>query len=472
MSYQVRHYQPCSSRFRSNGFNSASPPSTSTTVEEQSTRQQPDTTTCLLSPPEPNKKRRVCHLAAAFLDPALWRFLPDHLLEKVAACMPFPGLFRCRAVNKRLKEFVFSEKFQEARACVKSWDALSSKSQYLLIFATIKGENLCTAYDSASNRWLRMPPMRGLDPRAKDCIAGDGGLLCFRDVNDQGIASLFVYNPVTTSCRELPAMHIGNSVTQHTWLLTHIIFNRFSSSYKLLVLTKRTCHQACAHMEIYDSLTQTWSVDNNLSVIERKYKLSYSPQVGACCDNFFYFVAKEGILRNSVMGLVVYDIYEGVFREKLLYRCEPRCPGSKIEVQVVECKGTVYMVVREDDCKGTKGVSFCRLNPSKEQKIEDALLFESFFAKWGSKFPRYRCVSVRDELGLLLYDKSFQVLADDLSEELKLPPCPFQGLDNFVPSTSLIPRCKALHMYYAAQNVVSEAHFQPNAAATVQNSHG
>jgi len=220
-------------------------------------------------------------------------------------------------------------------------------------------------------------------------------------------------------------------------------------------------------MEIYDSLTQTWSVDKNLSVIERKYKLSYSPQVGACCDNFFYFVAKEGILRNSVMGLVVYDIYEGVFREKLLYRCEPRCPGSKIEVQVVECKGTVYMVVREDDCKGTKGVSFCRLNPSKEQKIEDALLFESFFAKWGSKFPRYRCVSVRDELGLLLYDKSFQVLADDLSEELKLPPCPFQGLDNFVPSTSLIPRCKALHMYYAAQNVVSEAHFQPNAAATV-----
>jgi len=172
MSYQVRHYQPCSSRFRSNGFNSASPPSTSTTVEEQSTRQQPDTTTCLLSPPEPNKKRRVCHLAAAFLDPALWRFLPDDLLEKVAACMPFPGLFRCRAVNKRLKEFVFSEKFQEARACVKSWDALSSKSQYLLIFATIKGENLCTAYDSASNRWLRMPPMRGLDPRAKDCIAG------------------------------------------------------------------------------------------------------------------------------------------------------------------------------------------------------------------------------------------------------------------------------------------------------------
>lgn len=181
MSYQVRHFQPSSSRFRSCGFNSASPPSSSSSSVEEPTattilvRQQSDTTWMSTKPNvelPSNKKRRTCPIAAAFLDPALWRFLPDDLLEKVAAYMPFPGLFRCRAVNKRLKEFVFSEKFQEARACVKSWDSLYPKSQYLLIFATIKGENLCTAYDAVANRWLRMPPMRGLDPRAKDCIAG------------------------------------------------------------------------------------------------------------------------------------------------------------------------------------------------------------------------------------------------------------------------------------------------------------
>ncbi|KAG0624093.1 hypothetical protein M758_3G223600 [Ceratodon purpureus] len=471
MSYQVRHFQPCSSRFRSTSFHSVAPPVEKPAAELQCSWVWPPQRP--VEQPEA-KKRKLCPKAAAYLDPALWKFLPDDLLEKVAAHLPFPGLFKCRAVSKRLKEFVFSEKFQEARACVKSWDVLSPKSKYLLMFATIKGENMCTAYDAVGNHWLHMPPMRGLDPRAKDCVAGDGGLLCFRNVNEQGAVTLFVYNPVTASCRELPPMHVGNSMTQHTWLLTHMIFNRFTSSYKLLVLTKSMqCPQACAHMEIYDSLTQTWTIDKKLSVIERKYKLSFAPQVGACCDNFFYFVAKEGILRSSVMGLVVYDIYEGVFREKLLYRCEPRCPGSKIEVQVVECKGTVYMVVREDDPKGTKGVSFCRLNPSKELKIEDAVLFESFFEKWGSVFPSYRCVSVRDELGLLLYDKSFQVLADDLSDELKLPPCPFQGLDSFVPSTKLFSalpafKCnKSLSMYYATQNVVSEAHFQPNAAAVV-----
>lgn len=291
--------------------------------------------------------------------------------------------------------------------------------------------------------------------------------MCFRDVDDQGHASLFVYNPITQKCRELPPMQFGKSMQHHAWILTHMVYNRFSCSYKLMVLTKRHCSRACAHMEIYDSLTHTWTLDNGLAILERKYNLSFAPQVGACCDNFFYFVAKEGILRGtSVMGLVVYDIFEGAWREKLLYRCEPRCPGSKIEVQVVECKGTVYMVVREDDFEGTKGVSFCRLNPSKEQKIEDAVLFESFFGKWGSKFPAYRCVSVQNELGLFLYDKSFQVLVDDLSEELMLPRCPLQGLEQCVSSTS-ITRFKSPHSYYTKKTVISEVHFQPNAAALV-----
>ena len=171
----MRHFQASTSRFRSAEFHSVSPP-----VEKPATV-SPQQCTWVWSPqkpvhqPEPEvKKRKICPRAAAYLDPALWKFLPDDLMERVAAYLPFPGLFRCRAVNKRLKEFVFSEKFQEARACVKSWDELSPDSKFLLLFATLKGQNMCTAYDAAGNRWLHMPPLRGLDPRAKDCVAGKG----------------------------------------------------------------------------------------------------------------------------------------------------------------------------------------------------------------------------------------------------------------------------------------------------------
>jgi hypothetical protein len=231
------------------------------------------------------------------------------------------------------------------------------------------------------------------------CFAtGDGGLLCFRDVDEQGQATLFVYNPLTQKHRELPTMWIGNSMIQQEWILTQMVMDRFTGAYKIIILTKKKKQQqhgggggagispasrkedaAGAHMEVYDSHKHTWTVDFGLSVLERRYNLNFSPQVGACCDNFFYFVAREGICQGTnIMGLIVYDIFEGCCREKLLYRCEPRCPGSKIEVQVVECKGTVYIVVQEDDCTGTKGISFCLLNPSREQKIEDSLLFEGF----------------------------------------------------------------------------------------------
>ena len=211
MSIQVRHFQACSNSFRSSGFNSAAPPllRTTTTVQQQDQEKEeessavgsppaaPTTTTThmswtcsqqyhqhqrqhkhnkpsLPSHAEPEAKRRKpCAIAAGFLDPSLWKFLPEDLMEKVAAYMPFPGVFRCRAVNKRLQEYVFSEKWQEARACLNSWAYLSPKSPYLLVFASIQGQRMCTAYDAAANRWLCMPPMRGLPSRAKDCVAGE-----------------------------------------------------------------------------------------------------------------------------------------------------------------------------------------------------------------------------------------------------------------------------------------------------------
>jgi hypothetical protein len=212
-----------------------------------------------------------------------------------------------------------------------------------------------------------------------------------------------VYNPLTQKHRELPTMWIGNSMIQQEWILTQMVMDRFTGAYKIIILTKKKKQQqhgggggagispasrkedaAGAHMEVYDSHKHTWTVDFGLSVLERRYNLNFSQQVGACCDIFFYFVAREGICQGmNIMGLIVYDIFEGCCREKLLYRCEPRCPGSKIEVQVVECKGTVYMVVQEDDCTGTKGISFCLLNPSREQKIEDSLLLGfSIDYKW------------------------------------------------------------------------------------------
>jgi hypothetical protein len=163
------------------------------------------------------------------------------------------------------------------------------------------------------------------------CATGDGGLLCFRDVDEQGQATLFVYNPLTQKHRELPTMWIGNSMIQQEWILTHMVMDRFTGAYKIIILTKKKKQQhgegggagrspasrkedaAGAHMEVYDSHKYTWTVDFGLSVLERRYNLNFSPQVGACCDNFFYFVAQEGICQGTnIMGLIVYDVSKAV----------------------------------------------------------------------------------------------------------------------------------------------------------------
>ncbi len=106
------------------------------------------------------------------LESPVWSRLPEDLLDKVVQYLPIPALVRARAVCKRLRDFIFSDRFQEASCCVPTWSSLSTETPYLLVFVTIKGHRMCSAYDSIADRWRRMPPLPGLPCRAKDCIAG------------------------------------------------------------------------------------------------------------------------------------------------------------------------------------------------------------------------------------------------------------------------------------------------------------
>jgi len=125
------------------------------------------------------KKKKIGASAAAAaeeeegtLESPVWSRLPEDLLDKVVQYLPIPALVRARAVCKRLRDFIFSDRFQEASCCVPTWSSLSTETPYLLVFVTIEGHRMCSAYDSIADRWRRMPPLPGLPCRAKDCIAG------------------------------------------------------------------------------------------------------------------------------------------------------------------------------------------------------------------------------------------------------------------------------------------------------------
>jgi hypothetical protein len=122
------------------------------------------------------KKKKIAASTAAeeegTLESPVWSRLLEDLLDKVVQNLPIPALVRARAVCKRLRDFIFSDRFQEASCCVPTWSSLSTETLYLLLFVTIEGHRMCSAYDSIADRWRRMPPLPGLPCRAKDCIAG------------------------------------------------------------------------------------------------------------------------------------------------------------------------------------------------------------------------------------------------------------------------------------------------------------
>ena len=105
------------------------------------------------------------------MDSRLWEQLSPDLVEKVIASLPFPILFRGRAVCKNWATFMFSPKFQEIRANGLSWADLSPQASHLLFFLSIGNNLACTAYCPDLDRWLSMPALSCLPPQAKDVVA-------------------------------------------------------------------------------------------------------------------------------------------------------------------------------------------------------------------------------------------------------------------------------------------------------------
>lgn len=105
------------------------------------------------------------------MDSRLWERLSLDLVEKVIASLPFPILFRGRAVCSNWATFIFSPKFQEIRASGLSWADLSPQVSHLLLFLSIGNNLTCTAYCPDLDRWLSMPALSCLPPQAKDVIA-------------------------------------------------------------------------------------------------------------------------------------------------------------------------------------------------------------------------------------------------------------------------------------------------------------
>lgn len=187
------------------------------------------------------------------MDADLWSKIPEELLEKIIARLPFRFLFQSRALSKTWASKMSCAAFQNEVSLVSThrW------SSYCPLYVGNEG---LMGYDSSSKRFEKMLTLSYLPyPRVRDCklitntrgkISASGPLLCFVDCDHN--PNIYVTNVITKKCKILPPRP---NMTYPA--IVHLLLSgNNNNAYKVILITplEAPCSQT------YDSISQTWSI--------------------------------------------------------------------------------------------------------------------------------------------------------------------------------------------------------------------
>lgn len=365
------------------------------------------------------------------MDEKLWAALPQDLLERVLAWLPFVSLFRARGVCKRWKALIISRVFLDLCAEV------PCREKYFLLFPIIGEQIVCSAFDTSTLQWHKIPSLSFLPPQVKYVEGGAGGLLFF-SVNVQiEPVILYVCNPITRRWRELPPM-----THRRTPLVRHMVVDKVANAYKIIVAGNAELSNSgqddhrFLSTEVYDSRTNSWSITGSLPT---KVDLNWS---SAYSDGKLYCVANQ--LDSMRLGIINFDFEEGVWSDEV-----EELPEGFSLAQVVESRGRVLTVAEHYKNDTVKSIHVLDINLSTRQwteisRLPRALLIE--FRKICDE-ESFNCV-VQDDKIFLTSFRGMRVLVFDIVAKswAWLPPCPsFQKLDccavgfSFEPSLQAVP---------------------------------
>lgn len=264
---------------------------------------------------------------ALALDPAIWSALPSDLIEKIAARLPIPAIFRLRCVCRTWTWLVRTPRFVALRA-----DAPREAPWFLLCTHSAR---MLPAYDRAAARWRCLPMPRAAP--GTGLLAASASLVCYGDQIGE-CDFLTVCNPVTQALRPLPCMPRVRLIHK-----AGMLADRDARAYRVVVVGEmmldgedytppnHVYHLLC---EVYDSATGEWT-EGGLPLESAKF----GTDPGAWRDGVFFCVTE------MPYGVVCYDLAgRGVWTE--LGAPMPdgvHCPA------LAEFRGEVIMVAKVVD---------------------------------------------------------------------------------------------------------------------------
>ncbi|XP_057818710.1 protein UNUSUAL FLORAL ORGANS [Cryptomeria japonica] len=348
------------------------------------------------------------------MEDAIWRRLPEKLIERVVAMLPVVSFMRLRAVCKHWYGLMFSDSFLEVCREVRQ-----GRPCFLLFKMGVWTQGFLYDPSSQERSWLRMS--LPFIPPGFTVAASSGGLLCC--VPDQpGCKTIFLCNPLTQSFSLLPSTlkerfvpSVGLLVDGHTQSYKLVVAgDDLISPFAVKNLSTEVLDSACPEWKMSGALPRLCSLESG--------KMTYS-------DGFFY------CMNYSPFSVLAYDIRRGVWSKiEAPMRRFLRAPS------LVECRGRLVLVaaVRKSKLNVPKSIRMWGLHHSRNGWVElermPQTLYDQFITL--SDEDSFSCIA-HGNLILITMTKSPEMLMYDFYDKIWswVPHCPFvdrgEGLQGF-----------------------------------------
>lgn len=264
----------------------------------------------------------VCESHHEMMDPALWKKLPESLVELIFARLPLHNVIQLQSLSKSWRYTVrYSKPFH---------NTLFPAPRFALVTSNQCRDCKIHFCDVKENKWL-LKTMDAVSNSfwASPVIAAEG-LLCIVDLHQlsYGSLSISMCNPLTHKSRVLPPLtHFNRWFPKMMQLLVD------ECHYKLIVVGSSHRAPETLILQVYDSQVGAWEFSDVNPAPGRTYRDSTT---SICGYDFSYDGQYEGIVR--------YDT-----RERSLYRLvlpsHPNMVQAPTKNDIGMCNGEVFAVV-------------------------------------------------------------------------------------------------------------------------------
>lgn len=335
-------------------------------------------------------------LSAKNMDPNLWAFLPDHLLDRVLACLPFWSILRLRSVSKKWNHDLESGEFLDNRS------SSSSREILFIMFADFLRQNAVATYNPTLNKWHLIPlslfkPCK--PPNYFIILATAGGLTCLEE-NAWPNRSLFVSNPMNRSYRKLPPM-----LYMKRPYVVGMMMETEGVGYRVLVAEDGES----LNSQYYDSRSDSWKMNSTLN--RRVAMIAGITSI----EGFFY------CLTFGPIGLVAYNIKEATWHD-----LQVKMLSSVVAPHVIEHNRQLAVVGGVEECGLLTSIRIWQLNLSSKECTEVERMPDHLFHKLiSSSRDHFFCVG---EAGVICFNagSNSDILMYSMADKKWwwLPACP------------------------------------------------